>query len=126
MRQDRVQKPGSELPVTGKLTSGSSIELTEESSTTTGVSISTDVSAGLFEIFEASIGTEVSREKTSTSAVGLTINVDCNSGQQGVIYWYPLYTLYQGKYEPSGDSVDFWIPDDSVEGTSTFGVTCLG
>lgn len=126
MKQTRVQKPNSELPVSGKLTSGSSVELSEETSTTTGVSISADVSAGLFEIFEASIGTEVSREQTSTSAVGTTIVVDCNSGQQGVIYWYPLYTLYQGKYEPSGDSVDFWIPDDSLEGTSSFGVTCLG
>lgn len=126
MTQQRVQLRGTEQAVSGELTAGSTVTLTQESSTTTGVSVSAEVSAGLFEIFEASISTEVSASQTATSAWGIEVNVDCNSGQQGIIYWYPLFTLYQGRFEPSGDIVDFYIPDDSVAGTTNFDVTCLG
>lgn len=85
-----------------------------------------EVGASFFELFSASVSAEVSQDQTSTSAVGINVEVDCDSGQMGIIYWYPLYTLYQGHFTPSGDFVDIWIPDNSATGTSNFGVQCLG
>jgi hypothetical protein len=124
--QERVRLTGTERAVSGEVTAGTVLPIREDSSVTTGISVSAELSAGFFDLFSASIGTEVSAEQTSTSSYGMNINVDCKSGQMGVVYWYPLFTLYQGRFEPSGQYVDFYIPDDSVAGTSNFGVNCLG
>jgi hypothetical protein len=123
--QQNVRFPGSEQAVTGRLTAGSSYTTEEATSVTTGVSASVEISAGFFAIFEASIGAEISQDQTSTSLVGIDVLVDCDPGQEGIIIWYPLFTLYQGEFTPSGTNVDIYIPNNSATGTSNFGVRCV-
>lgn len=91
----------------------------------TRVSASVEAGASFFEIFSASVTAETSYDQTSTSPVRLIINIDYKAGQDGIVYIYPLSTLYQGKYTPSGDYVDWYIPDTSATGTSNFDVRCL-
>jgi hypothetical protein len=91
--------------------------------------MSVEVTDEAFALFQDSIDAEVSRDTTSTSPVwegNTNVNVDCEEGQEGVIYWEPLYTIYQGRFTPSGDRFDFSIPDNSTVGTSGFGVRCFG
>lgn len=126
MVQEKVRQAGTEQAITGELTAGSRYETEESTSVTTGVSASVEVGASFFELFSTSVSAEVSQDQTSTSAVGIEVNVDCDSSQMGIIYWYPLFTLYQGYFTPSGDYMNFYIPDNSASGTSNFGVRCLG
>lgn len=125
MLQNNVQIPGTEGAVTGRLTAGSTYTTTQSEALTIGTSASVEVGASFFEIFSASVNAEVSQETTSTSTSGIDVLVDCESGQEGIIYWYPVFTVYQGRYTPSGDNVDFYIPDNSASGQSNFGIRCL-
>jgi len=94
---------------------------------TARVSTSVEVSNEAFSVFQASIDEEVSRDQIASSASGVNINlnVDCQNGQAGIIYWYPLYTIYRGEFTPSGNNVDFNIPDNSTVGASNFYVRCV-
>ena len=97
-----------------------------EKTFTARVSTSVEVTDEAFAVFQNSIDEEVSRDQTLTSEFGgdTDLNVDCEAGQEGVLYWHPLYTIYQGVFTPSGDRVDFNIPVNSTLGTS-FGVRCF-
>jgi hypothetical protein len=88
-----------------------------------------EVTEAGFALFQNSIDNaeEVSRDATSTPAFSgnTNLNIDCEDGQEGVVYWYPLGTIYSGVFAPSGDRVDISIPDNSTVGASNFGVRCF-
>ena len=44
-----------------------------------------------WNIFSASADVSVSQEYTTSSSWGININVDCDAGQSGQIWWTPLY-----------------------------------
>jgi hypothetical protein len=121
---DRIEKPGEEFAIHGGMPAGSSHMIREDETVSSGISTSMEMGASFFEIFTASVGVEISQEQSSTSSFGTTILADCEPGQTGVIYWKPLFTLYQGKWTPSGNYVDIWVPDDPEVGRSNFGVRC--
>jgi hypothetical protein len=121
---DRIEQPGVEYAIKGGVPASSTHTITESETVSTGFSASMEMSAGFFEIFTASVGAEISQEQSSTSSFGTSIFVNCEPGQTGVIYWRPLFTLYQGQWMPSGKYVDIWVPDDSEVGRSNFGVRC--
>jgi hypothetical protein len=121
-----IELPGSEQALTGRMPAGARFVPYSEKTFTASVSTSVEVTDEAFAVFQNSIDEEVSRDQTLTSAFGgnTDLNVDCEAGQEGVLYWYPLYTIYQGVFTPSGDRVDFNIPVNSTLGTS-FGVRCF-
>jgi hypothetical protein len=121
-----VQLPGSEQALTARMPAGARFVPYSERILTARVSTSVEVTDEAFAVFQNSIDEEVSRDQTLTSAFGgnTDLNVDCEAGQEGVLYWYPLYTIYKGVFTPSGDRVDFNIPVNSTLGTS-FDVRCF-
>lgn len=119
-----VEREG--LQVTGKLPAGSSFTITEESSQTTSISSSVGLEAGFFDIFSASVSLEVSSSYTASSGTSVTIFVDCESGQSGQIFWYPLYDVYSGFFTPSNTNAEYAIPQDSQASKTNYRVKCFG
>lgn len=68
----------------------------------------------------------VSQSYTTSSSYGETVAINCASGQMGQVFWVPLHTRYIGAYEPSGDEVTVWIPENTRESAGNFQVTCTG
>lgn len=72
----------------------------------------------------ASIGLSVSADFTVSSAVGITINVDCPG--QGVVLWAPLHDYYEGRFEPSGEEAWVYVPKEQSATLDNYYVRCLG
>lgn len=87
-KSTNINKPGARFAVTGRLPAGSMYTTTETSSSTTGISASVDVGVDLFEVFTASVGLSVSQDYTVSSASGVSVNVDCADGQDGIVVSY--------------------------------------
>lgn len=66
--------------VTGRLPAGSSYTISQQDSTTVGISTTASLEAGFFDIFSASVGVTVSSDYTVTSGTSVTISVDCDPG----------------------------------------------
>ncbi|KAK5165443.1 uncharacterized protein LTR77_008972 [Saxophila tyrrhenica] len=123
VKKDSAERGG--IAVTGRLPAGSKYTVTHEDSHTTGITTSASAEAGFFDIFSVSVSLEVSQEFTTTNSYGVDVNVDCESGQYGEVYWYPLYTIYSGFYTPSRTNADWYIPEDSRKSGSNYRVRCL-
>jgi hypothetical protein len=108
--------------VVGPLPSGSSYMIQESEAQTQGISMSVEFGASFFEIFSASAGLEISQEFTVTSTTGVTVNVDCPEGQNGIIYWQPIFIVYQGFGRPSMNSFEVRVP--SNVGLGSYSVAC--
>lgn len=91
MSSRSVEREG--IQITGRLPANSMYMVTQEDSKSTSVSVSADVGASFFEFFSASIGTEVTEEQTTSNSVGISVNIPCNVGQSGQVFWYPLYDV---------------------------------
>lgn len=98
---------------------------THENSQTTGVETSAEGGFDFFEIFSASVSITTSYDTTTSSTEGVNVYVDCDDGEEGMIYWYPLFTAYRGYYTPSQTEGDWFIPEDSPESGTNYRVHCL-
>lgn len=92
---------------------------------TTGISTSASLEAGFFDIFSASVSVSVSQDYTVSSGTAVTINIDCTAGQEGQIFWYPLYDVYSGFFTPSNTNAEYAIPQDNNLSTTNYRVVCL-
>ena len=123
-----VRLPNSEEALTGRLPANARFIPYSEEIFTAHASVPAEVTEAGFALFQSSLddAEEVSRDATSTSAFNgnTDLNIDCEDGQEGVVSWYPLGTIYQGSFTPSGDRVDISIPDNSTSGTM-LGVRCF-
>ncbi|KAB5545525.1 hypothetical protein GE09DRAFT_1243184 [Coniochaeta sp. 2T2.1] len=119
-----VAAPNSRQQVTGRLPAGSSYTTTQGDERSTGISSSFGLEAGFFDLFTASAGITVETSYTVTSSVGITVVIQCDNGQQGILYWSPLFNRYQGNFQPSGDAYDVWIP--LADSAGSYDVECLG
>jgi hypothetical protein len=95
--------------------------MTTTESRTEEFSIGTEVSAGLEGIVSASINTEYSRSYTASSTTGISVPVNCPN--RGQLVWHPTFNRFDGRFEPSGDFAEFWIPSDTQ---GEFDVRCIG
>ncbi|KAH6949448.1 hypothetical protein DER45DRAFT_620022 [Fusarium avenaceum] len=108
---DGVIKPGERWRVnTEELAPGIERTWEESSSHSITVGVTAGVSAGLFEIFTASMEISTSYEETYSVASSLKYsNGDCPSGAN--IYYAPVYTRYGGIWSDEPDvNVDIWVP----------------
>lgn len=118
-----VERSGTEKAVTGRLPSGSTYTIQQTDSQTVGVSVSVSVEAGFFDVLSTTVGTTISEDQTESSTTGVNINVDCDSGQEGIIYFYPVFTEYQLLCESDNNNeIDVWVPDTDQ---TNYMVTCL-
>ncbi|KAL3961230.1 hypothetical protein ACCO45_002753 [Purpureocillium lilacinum] len=121
---NNVEAPNSRQQVTGRLPAGSSYTTTETDTKTVGIQSSFGLEAGFFDLFTASASLTVSTDYSVSSATGITILIQCKDGQQGVLYWSPLFDRFQGNFNPSGDAYDVYIP--MSESAGSYDVECLG
>lgn len=120
-----VENPnGGRIKVFGPSPSGSTYTVSSSRSETSSVSSSASLSVGFFEIFEASVSIDVGYEETISESEGYSVPIDCPSGQRGIIYWTPLYTRYQGLYEPSGTQVEWYIANGGTQ--TSYVLQCIG
>lgn len=106
-----VAKPNNRDQVTPRLPAGSSWTYQTSEGFSHSVATSVGVDVGLFEIFTASVSITTTLETSYDVTSGVTVLVDCAQGQNGVIYYEPLYDYYEGYYSSSNDRIDdFWIP----------------
>lgn len=82
--------------VTGRLPTGSSYMIAESDSMSIMVSTSVTVEAGFFDLSDASASVSVGSDYSVQTTTGVTVKVDCDSGQDGIIYLVPTYTRYFG------------------------------
>jgi len=119
-----VEAPNSRQQITAELPAGSSYTTTTTDTKTTGISSSFGLEAGFFDIFTASADITVSTDYSISSTTGVTVDVQCENGQQGIVYWAPLFDWFQGTFEPSGDAFSVYIPIADTAGA--YDVDCLG
>lgn len=86
-----VEREG--VQITGRLPAGSMYMVQQTDSKSTSVSVSAEVGGGFFEFFSASIGTTVTAEQSTSNTVGISVNIPCENGQSGQVFWYPLYDV---------------------------------
>ncbi|QIW99551.1 hypothetical protein AMS68_005069 [Peltaster fructicola] len=119
-----VEKPGTEKAVTGHLPAGSMYTITESDSYSVDVTASVSVEAGFFDPFSASASVSVDERYSRMTSHGETINVDCDDGQDGIIYAYPPFTMYAGLCRSDDNNeIDVWVP---AVGHTNYRATCLG
>lgn len=105
--------------VAGPLPSGSQYTITESEAKTTGIESSFEAGGSFFEIFSVSAGLSISEDYTVTSTTGLSVNVDCPEGQTGIVFWQPIFDVYQGFGTPSQTSFEVRIPIEIGKGSYT-------
>lgn len=110
--------------IVGVAPSGSAYVIRETEEYGYSMSVSASVSAGFADIIEVEVGFEFSASRTYSTTEGFNVNVDCPSGQDGVIYYYPLFRKVTGVALPSRTELVVWIPMDTNLGN--YRVQCLG
>jgi len=99
-------------------------------STSEGFSTSVTTTAEMgadFEIFSASVSISVTLEQSWTYTETITFDPTgrCEPAQDAVLYFYPLYDQYVGKFDDSDTTITIMVP---VEGDNNYemDVECLG
>ena len=93
--------------IAGPLPETSAWTVSNSYSHTTGITAGVEMSASFFEMFTASASLEVSQEFTLGNTVGMNVGIPCNDG---ILFWQPLYDVYQVVSLPSQRSYDISIP----------------
>lgn len=115
---------GDMIAVTGRLPAGSMYTIQDSDSQTVGVSASVTVEAGFFDLFDASASVSVDASDTVMSTTGVNVNVDCDSGQEGIIYLVPTFTEYVTICTSNGNTeIDVYAP---IQDQNDYIVQCLG
>jgi hypothetical protein len=89
-------------------------------------SVTTSAEMGVnFEIFAASISLSVTQETSYSYSTSMTFDAstECALGQRAVVYFYPLFDKYMGKFSDSDTVYNIWIP---LEGQYERDTECLG
>lgn len=108
-----VPKANNRDQVSPRLPAGSSWTYQSSEGFSHSVATSVGADAGLFSVFTASVSIETTLTTSYEVTSGVDVLVDCAQGQNGVIYYEPLYNYYEGYYSNSNDRIDdFWIPRD--------------
>ncbi|KAI5364593.1 hypothetical protein Slin15195_G041310 [Septoria linicola] len=108
------------------LPGGSTWSITTESSQTSSIESTTELSADLFSLFSATQSISVGYEETLTYSTTQDIPNNCGNDQTGTLYWYPLYTEYRGGWSPDGPSpATIYVPNKNGDSASgVFRVLC--
>lgn len=112
------------------LGSGAEYTWSVSESNSVGVSMSTSLEAGFWEVFKVSVSIETSMEWTVSYEESYTFTSgDCDRGQN---YYYPLFDRYIGYFTSDYEDVTIWIPraeNEDLENPVTEGMfltECLG
>lgn len=97
-----VEREG--IQISGGQPAGGEYMLIETDEKSTSVSVSTEVGAGFYEFFSASVGTSVTAEQSTSNTIGISLKIACDAPQRGQVFWYPLYDVYVPRY-PVGERV---------------------
>lgn len=101
------------------LPGGSSWALTESDSQTNMVEFSVSVSESFFDIFSSEQSVSYGYSETVTYSTTETIVNTCSTGDEGYLYWTPLFTQYHGGFLNGGPSpVDIYIPLKNGDGSA--------
>ncbi|KAI1270039.1 hypothetical protein F5Y18DRAFT_434463 [Xylariaceae sp. FL1019] len=120
----QVTNPDVKYQVSANLPAGSTYTIQKSESYTEGVTVSAEVSASFFDIIGTSLSISTTQEWSYTTTEGFEVPVDCDDGQSGVVYYYPVFNKYDGTAEPSGTFLTIW---QSIDGNlGEYMVTCLG
>ncbi|RFN52130.1 hypothetical protein FIE12Z_3682 [Fusarium flagelliforme] len=105
-----VIKPGTRERVnTIELSPGIEMTWEESSSYSVNVGVTAGVSAGLFEIFSASMEVTTGYEETYSAASSLKYDSG-NCPQNANIYYAPIFTVYEGYWSNDQDNlVEIWV-----------------
>jgi uncharacterized membrane protein len=108
-RQGVIQ-PGTRKRVnTIELSPGVEMTWEDSSSYSVSVGVTAGVSAGLFEIFSASMEVTTGYEETYSAASSLKYNSG-NCPQNANIYYAPIFTMYEGVWSNDQDNaVEIWV-----------------
>lgn len=118
------EKDGDMRPVTGRLPAGSSYMIAETDSMSIMVSTSVSVEAGFFDLFSASASVSVGADYSVSTTTGVTVKVDCDDGQDGIIYLAPTYTRYFGECTSDNyNPITVYVPGSTQ---NNYFVQCLG
>lgn len=90
-------------------------------------SVTTSISlGGAWNIFTASVGTDIEESETFSVTEGLEFDVDC--AERGQVTFWPFYDLYEVTFWPSATKATIWVP--VVTGARTIAgeisVACMG
>jgi hypothetical protein len=119
-----VNRNGGRIRVFGPSPSGATYKVENTQAQTSSVSSSASLGVSFFEIFEASVDIEVGFEDTVEETMGYELVIDCPTGQDGVLYWTPLYTRYVGLYQPSGEQAEWYVANGGEQ--SSYELQCIG
>lgn len=119
-----IENDGARMQVSGQLPAGS--DFIEQSTETFSYSmeISASVTSGFLGIIEVTVSASYSQSYQYSRTTGLNVYVDCEPGQNGIVYYYPLQRQVQGIGHPSGEYLTIWIPQEN--GFGNYHVQCLG
>ena len=106
---------------------GSEWQMTDEESQSSSVSICAFIGVDLWELFQASTSVSYEMDQSFTHSTTETIPNGCDTDQTGTLYWYPLYTLYNGGFYPDGPfGIEILVPVEEGDGSPAgkFDVQC--
>ncbi|KAL2208081.1 hypothetical protein CC79DRAFT_1357591 [Sarocladium strictum] len=106
---------------------GRGVGYTHKTENSRTFSVATTVSlGGAWNIFTASIGTEISESETFSISEELTFDIDCRGS--GQVTFYPFYDYYQITSWPSGTHSEIWIPasNNGYSVNGAIAVVCQG
>jgi hypothetical protein len=89
-------------------------------------SVTTSADMGVnFEVFTASMSLSVTQETSYSCSTTITFDAStgCAPSQRAVVYFYPLFDKYMGKFSDSDTVYDIWIP---LDGQHEWETECLG
>ncbi|KAM3420066.1 hypothetical protein BST61_g3372 [Cercospora zeina] len=121
-----VQRPGFDFAVSPRYPAGTTSTAEVSESQTVGFDAGTEVSAGFEGVLSASVSFSVNFESTTTNTQSVTIPINCSPGQEGQIWWSPLYDLIEGSALPSGDFVQAWFPVNDGISAGNYAIRCFG
>ncbi|CAK1363951.1 unnamed protein product [Cercospora beticola] len=121
-----VQRPGFNFAVSPRYPAGSTSTAEVSESQTVGFDAGTEISAGFEGVLSASVSFSVNFESTTTNTQSVTIPINCSPGQEGQIWWSPLYDLIEGNALPSGDFVQAWFPVNDGISAGNYAIRCFG
>lgn len=112
--------------MSGPTSPGVSITATTTEGFSASVGVSVEVGVSFFEIFSASAGVDVSSEYSMGYSFSREFDPAsaCESNQQGVLYFYPMFDHYVGAWSEQDGEIDVWIPVENA--SPIYDVECLG
>ncbi|KAI5368194.1 hypothetical protein Slin14017_G032300 [Septoria linicola] len=113
--------------IAGPLSATSEVNFGQYEEQTTGIETSLSVGAGPFDIFSVEASVSVSQDYTVGSSRDVNVVCPCTDPTQScIVYWTPLFDVYQGFFTPSMTSVDFNIPRGDQASQEAYDTVCIG